>query len=74
MCEEHYILLEKNEEEKVMIVERKIFALGSPQALKAREEETKWINEARENKYKAIENGEVIYDPELVTTKGGRKH
>ena len=30
MCEEHYILLEKNEEEKVMIVERKIFALGSP--------------------------------------------
>ena len=23
---------------------------------------------------KAIENGEVIYDPELVTTKGGRKH
>lgn len=69
MCEECYVLINENEEEKIIELDKKIFALGSDEAKQARNDFEKIIMTARKKQYKIKYKDMIIYDPEVEKQK-----
>lgn len=69
MCEEYYVLLEKNDEEKKIFVKKETFALGSEAAIKAKQQEKGFFDFARLQGYKIVCNELLIFDPEAEKKK-----
>lgn len=66
MCEEHYVIISKNDEKKFIEVKKETFSLGSESAKSAAIEEEKIFHIAKTQGYIVSCNGKDIYSPESV--------
>lgn len=73
MCEEYYVLVEKNDEEKFIEVKKQTFAFGSEEARQASSNQNKIFADAHSSQYKIVFKGVVLYDPELEKQKEAEK-